>query len=169
MAVIEERDLKIEKLTSNFEDIRKQNGKLFEENSRLEEMNEDLKLKNLELQRQCDELTTENIRLVTDSARAQERYDALEKEKDGLNSLTSQLSEQLGLRKRDVFGASTEQTSRLFKDNGELEDPLSEDTEPDMELDEKPQKLPKSRSAKQAMDLLRTYSNRNLRNFGPNA
>ena len=155
MAVIEERDLKIEKLTSNFEDIRKQNGKLFEENSRLEEMNEDLKLKNLELQRQCDELTTENIRLVTDSARAQERYDALEKEKDGLNSLTSQLSEQLGLRKRDVFGASTEQTSRLFKDSGELEDPLSEDTEPDMELDEKPQKLPKSRSAKQAMDLLK--------------
>ena len=128
-------------------------------------MNEELKLKNLELQRQCDGLKEENVRLVTYAARTQSKYDELKKEKQGLDALTTQMQEQLDLkgeRKRDVFEASTEQTSRIFDgDKDALADPLSEDAEvvedteaaeADVDDDEK---LPKSRSAKRAMDLLK--------------
>lgn len=154
-AVIVEKDAKIEQQEQTIKGLRKQNGELFEENSRANKMNEELKFKNIELERKCDELTAENVRLVSDAAHAQERYDDLEKEKKGLDSLASHLQEQLDLRKRDVFGSSTEQSSRIFNNDKELEDPLVEDAEPDKTSDKEPEKLPKSRFAKRALDLLK--------------
>ena len=179
-AIIIDKDSKILKLKDDVEKMREQNGKIFEENSRLQKMNEELKLKNLELQRQCDELKSENVRIVTDAARVQSECDELRNEKQGLDALTTQMQEQLDLkgeqlemRKRDVFGSSTERTSRLL-DEASLEDPLSEDAEVVEEsgtsgntgnteaiedgvddVDDTEGKLPKSRSAKQAMDLLK--------------
>ena len=168
-AIIIDKNSEILKLKDDVDKMREQNGKIFEENSRLQTMNEELKLKNLELQRQCDGLKEENVRLVTDAARTQSKYDELEKEKQSLDALTTQMQEQLDLkgeqldlRKRDVFGASTEQTSRIFDgDKDALVDPLSEDAEvvEDTEVAEADvdddEKLPKSRSAKRAMDLLK--------------
>lgn len=49
MAVIIERNEKVEKLTRDLEDARGQYGKLFEENKMLDAMNNELKLKNIEL------------------------------------------------------------------------------------------------------------------------
>lgn len=151
MAVIVKQDAKIEQQEQTIKGLRKQNGELFEEKGRVDKLNEELEFKKIELERKCDELLAENVRLVSDAAHAQERYDDLEKEKKSLDSLTSHLQEQLDLRKRDVFGSSTEQSSRIFNNDKELEDPLSEDAEPDKE----PEKLPKSRSAKRALDLLK--------------
>ena len=160
-AIIIGKDSEILRLKDDVEKMREQNGKIFEENSRLEQMNEELKLKNLELQRQYDDLHAENVRLVTEAARVQSECDKLKEEKQGLDALTTQMQEQLNLkgeqldlRKRDVFGASTEQTSRIFgEDKDSLEDPLSEDaevvedTEPSVDaeadIDDAERKLPK--------------------------
>ncbi len=137
-AVIIEQNTKIEELTRSVDDMREQNGKLFEENRMLGELNGELTLKNIELGKQCEGLKTENERLVSDSAR-------MKTENTELNILASQLNEQLDLRKRDIFGASTERSSRIFTDDKKLDDPLSEDMEPE-------EKLPKNRSAKRALD-----------------
>lgn len=153
MAVIIERNEKVEKLTRDLEDARGQYGKLFEENKMLDAMNNELKLKNIELEKQCESLKIENERIISDSAR-------METENTELNILASQLNEQLDLRKRDVFGASTEKSSRIFNDDKKLEDPLSEDMEPE-------EKLPKNRSAKRALDVVnRKKKERKTRSAG---
>ena len=79
--------------------------------------------------------------------------------------MTVTLEEQLDLRKRDVFGAQTEKTTRIFSESREienLEDLLREDApfEDDVNSEEeaadeyREEKLPKSRSAKNATDWL---------------
>lgn len=168
--VLAEKIKEIEELTLNNRKIQEQSMKVAEENNELRAMNEDLKFENITLKRQCKQLTADKVKLVSERAQTQEQYDALVQENGELKMVASHLQEQLELRNRDVFGAQTEQTYRIFSESRELEnleDLLREDApfEDDDKEAEKAkeamgadkygeEKLPKSRSAKRATDLL---------------
>ena len=157
--VLAEKIKEIEELTLNNRKIQEQSMKIAGENNELRAMNEDLKFENITIKRQYEQLAADNVKLASERTQAQEQYDAVVQENTDLKMVASHLQEQLDLRKRDVFGAQTEKTTRIFAESREienLEDLLREDApfEDDVNDEEeaadeyREEKLPKSRSAK---------------------